>query len=127
MFIWFLNTECLYGENRLPKRFKAFRFSPELYEKFKELVSTSGYTMTGAIEKFMHLSVENGALAFPAPKTTDYEAEARILLDWRNKGEHWYTRGSEDEGEISIRGRLLTLLPLISSTELKAQIEKALT
>jgi len=43
-----------------------FRLNPELYERFKSLVGVSGYTVTGALEKFMGSSVENGALGFRA-------------------------------------------------------------
>ena len=120
-----LSIQNVYTVQHMPKTFKAFRFNPELYNNFKQLVSASGYTVTGALEKFMTVSVENGILTFPTARSLDYEAQAKILLAWYKQGQYWYV--GEDQEEISIPGRLLTLLPLIHSAELKAQIEKALT
>jgi len=94
---------------------------------FKNLAAGSGYTVTGAFERFMDLSVEKGALVFPIMGSMDYEAEARVLLNWNKKGEYWYTARTEEEGETSIMGRLLTLIPLIQNAELKSRIEKVLT
>lgn len=46
-----------YGE-QMAKKFKAFRFSPELYEQFKIVARDSFYTVTGAFERFMERSVD---------------------------------------------------------------------
>ena len=66
--------------------FKAFRFDPQVYADFKELVAKSGYTMTSALEKFMADSLKFG-LVFPsveeeAAKEEAAEAEARVMLAW---------------------------------------------
>ena len=109
----------------MPKTFKAFRFNPELYENFKELASGSGYTVTGALEKFMSCCVENGVLAFPVSgRAEDCEAEARVMLDWLRKSDHWYALAGEEE--LSVPGRLLTLLPQVHDTNLKKEIEEEL-
>lgn len=80
--------------------------------------------MTGAFEKFMRVCIENNVLFFPEkPNVEDVEAEARILLDWLKKGEYWYHLGGE---ELSISGRLLTLLPKVQNRELKKDIEEGL-
>lgn len=109
----------------MPKAFRAFRFDPELYAGFKELVSKSGYTVTGALERFMACCVEGGVLAFPVGVGVgDVEAEVRILLDWLGKGEYWY-RGEGGE-EVSIQGRLLALLPKVHDVDLKKTVEEGL-
>ena len=108
----------------MPKVFKAFRFDPELYAGFRGLASSSGFSVTGAFERFMSVCVENHAVIFPErPSVGDVEAEARILLDWLEKGEYWYHLERE---ELSIQGRLLTLLPKIHNMELKKNIEEGL-
>jgi len=108
----------------MAKKFRAFRFNPELYASFKEVVSACGYSVTGAFEKFMGVCVESNVLVFPEkPNVEDIEAEARIILDWLKKGKYWYRLGGE---ELSISGRLLTLLPKIQNRELKKDIEEGL-
>ncbi len=64
----------------MPMLFRAFRLDPDLYERFKKVTSQGGLTVTGAFERFMKLSVENGALSFPASGKAGCEAQARILL-----------------------------------------------
>jgi hypothetical protein len=108
----------------LPKIFKGFRFSAQLYVNFKELVSKNGYTVTGAFEKFMTDALEHG-LTFPsATKTENVEAEARIMLVWLKDGRYWVTLDREEE--TSTRGCLLKLLPKIESVELRTDIEETL-
>ena len=108
----------------MPKAFKAFRFNPQLYASFKELASKNGYTVTGALEKFMSCAVQYG-LVFPsAAKNEDVEAEARIMLAWLKKGDYWVSLGGEEE--TSTRGRLLELLPKVKDSTLKMQVAEAL-
>ena len=108
----------------MAKAFRAFRFPPELYSRFKTLSSNSGYTVTGAFEKFMTVCVENGSLVFPeAGKVEDVEREARIMLAWLRKGSYWITRGGR---HVSVPVALLELLPKIHDAELKKQIEEEL-
>jgi hypothetical protein len=110
----------------MPKMFKAFRFNPELYENFKKLTVQNGYTLTAALEKFMSCCVDYGVLAFPqAPKAEDLDAQARILLAWFKKGQHWYSKEGEDD-QVSVSGRLLELLPKVHDARLKKEIEEAL-
>lgn len=63
----------------MPKYFKAFRFDPQLYADFKEAASRSGYTVTGAIEKFMSDTIQYG-LTFPSAKSEAAQAEARVYV-----------------------------------------------
>ena len=49
MFICFVDTFCLYSD-LTGKKLKAFRFNPELCERFKECASTSGYTVTSVLK-----------------------------------------------------------------------------
>ncbi|MGA3110731.1 MAG: hypothetical protein ABSE15_01695 [Candidatus Bathyarchaeia archaeon] len=108
----------------MPKMFKAFRFSPQLYESFKELASKNGYTVTSAIEKFMSSALENG-LSFPAaPKIENVEVEARVMLTWLKDGKYWVNLGGKTE--TSTRGRLLQLLPAIEDADLRLDIEETL-
>jgi len=108
----------------MPKMRKSYRFSPQLYESFKELASKNGYTVTSAFEKFMSNSLEYG-LVFPsAPKIENVEAEARVMLAWLKDGKYWVSLG--DKTETSTRGRLLQLLPAVEDADLRLDIEEAL-
>jgi len=110
----------------LPKTLKTFRLDLELYGRFKDLASKSGCTVTGAFEKFMGSCVENGVLSFPrSVSAKDVEAEARVMLAWLKKGQHWYNPESGEE-EFSVEGRLLHLLPKVRDQALKEKIEESL-
>ena len=111
----------------MPKTSKTFRLNLELYGRFKDLASKSGCTVTGAFEKFMSSCVENGLLSFPCSVAAegDVEAEARVMLAWLKKGQHWYSPGSGEE-EFSVEGRLLQLLPRVRDQALKEKIEESL-
>jgi hypothetical protein len=104
-----------------------FRFNSEVYGRFKDLVSKSGYTLTGAFEEFMSSCVESGVLSFPRSVAAegDVEAEARVMLAWLKKGQHWYSPESGEE-ECSVEGRLLQLLPRVRDQALKEKIEESL-
>lgn len=49
----------------MTKQLKAFRFDPDLYEKFKAAAESSNLLVTEAFEKFMQACVEFGAVKFP--------------------------------------------------------------
>lgn len=115
-----------YTVSPLVKTFKSFRFDPELYGKFKELTSKSGLMVTEAFEKFMAACIESGAIIFPEPvdQRRGVEAEARVLLAWLKRDEFWYRL---DNGkELSVVGRLLTLLSRIQDEKLHQGIEDEL-
>ncbi|MGD0449526.1 MAG: hypothetical protein ABSA79_00540 [Candidatus Bathyarchaeia archaeon] len=109
----------------MPKMLKAFRFNPELYEKFKVLASESGYTVTGAFEKFMSNALEYG-LAFPSATKVneDAETEARVLLTLLKRNKYWVRM--DEKKDVSVTGRLLQLLPNIKETNLRQDIEQTL-
>lgn len=108
----------------MPKIRKGFRFSPQLYERLKELASKNGYTVTSAFEKFTSKSLEYG-LAFPAaPKIENVESEARVMLACLKDGKHWVSLGGKTE--TSTRGRLLQLLPTIKDADLRLDVEETL-
>lgn len=111
----------------MTKKFKAFRFDPELYEKFKEVTQNSNLMVTEAFEKFMRACVEIGAVKFPesATRKREAETEARVLLAWRRKGRLLYKLGNE-ENPHSVSGRLLQLLPRIEDDSLRNEIENEL-
>lgn len=108
----------------MPKKLKAFRFSPELYELFKKLVVNSRFTITSAFEEFMSLCVQNERLVFP--EVANVDAEARVLLAWLKNKQYWYYPSTGDEGQISVTGRLLQLLSKIRDRSLKTEIEETL-
>lgn len=107
----------------MPKARKGFRFNPQLYTTFKELASKNGYTVTGALEKFMADAVEFG-LVFPSAKNEATESEAHVMLAWLKEGKYWVNLG--DKQETSTRGRLLRLLPKIENADLRKDIEVTL-
>jgi hypothetical protein len=108
------------------KVFKGFRFDPELYEKFKDLVDRNGLMITEAFERFMKASVEAETVRLPEVKSSGrdgVEAEARVLLAWLRKGQtsYWVTGD-----EISVQGRLLQMLSQIEDKALQKEIEQEL-
>jgi hypothetical protein len=111
----------------MTKKLKAFRFDPELYEKFKKVAQNNSLMVTEAFEKFMRACVEVGAVTFPEPaaRKGEAETEARVLLAWLRHGEFWYHLGNEDD-EYSVPGRLLQLLPRIEDDSLRNEIENEL-
>jgi len=122
--LYVLHIRFVYTVVDMPKSGRMFRLNLELYNRFKDLASGSGYTVTRALEKFMSSCVENEVLSFPSPVAAegDIEAEVRIMLAWLKKGQHWYSFES-GEKEFSVEGRLLQLLPRIRDRALKEQIE----
>jgi len=109
----------------LPKAFKAFRFNPELYSRFKELATENGLRVTEAFEKFMQACVSAGSIRFPTADRRGTEAEARVLLAWLRKGKLFYYSPKGDEDQ-SVESRLLALLGQIQDEDLKRQIEEDL-
>jgi hypothetical protein len=107
----------------LAKINKTFRLNPQVYADFKDLASKSGYTATGALEKFMADAVKFG-LVFPSAKNAAAEAEARVMLAWLKEGKYWVSLGGKEE--TSTRGRLLQLLPKIEDADLRKDIEENL-
>ena len=107
----------------MARAFRSFRFNPQVYADFKELTSKNGYTVTGALEKFMSTSVEFG-LEFPSAKTEDAEREARIMLTWLKQKQYWYRINEKEQGTTT--GRLLQLLPKIANADLRVEIEETL-
>ena len=107
------------------KAFKAFRFDPALYARFKKLVGESGLTVTEALERFMGTCVSAGAITFPTASKGGVEAEARVLLAWLKKGKRfWYGPGGEEDQ--SVESRLLALLGQVEDEELRREIEEDL-
>jgi hypothetical protein len=104
--------------------FRGFRFDLELYDAFCRLAEKEHLSVTAALERFISGCVEAGALVFPEKATANFEAEARILVDWLEKGKHFYR--TENGEEINIQGRLLWLLPKIQDTTLKNKTEQTL-
>ena len=111
----------------MTKKFKAFRFDPDLYEKFKTLAQNNNLMITEALEKFMSACIETGAVTFPesAARKREVEAEARVLLTWLHRGQHWYHLNDE-ENQCSVSGRLLQLLPRIDDDSLRNEVENEL-
>lgn len=111
----------------MTKKFKAFRFDPDLYEKFKTLTQNSNLMVTDALEKFMKACVDAGAVTFPesSARKREVEAEARVLLTWLRRKQQWYHLNNEED-PYSVTGRLLQLLPRIDDEALRNEIENEL-
>ena len=107
------------------KAFKAFRFPPELYAKFKKLTTESGLMVTEAFEKFMEACVNAGAITFPTADRRGVEAEARVLLAWLRKGK-WFYYGPAGDEDQSVESRLLALVSRVEDEELQREIEEDL-
>jgi hypothetical protein len=108
----------------LVKVFRGFRFDVKLYEDFGRLVSVEGVTLTDALTRFMRECVESEGLVFPEKWTVDFEAEARVLVDWLRKGKRFY----RDDGgeEVNISGRLVWLLLRVRDVKLRGEMEEEL-
>jgi hypothetical protein len=57
-------------------------------------------------------------------RVDDYEAYARVLLDWHTHGKFWI-QGAEDE--VSVESLLLEALKTVTDPDLRRRIEEALT
>ena len=101
---------------------KSYRFDDSLYGEFKQICKLNNVEITTVFERFMIGCVEAGRLVFP--EKTDYNAEARVMVDWLGKGQFFY-RG-ENGDELSVQARLLWLLPKVSDVALKGEVEEAL-
>jgi hypothetical protein len=108
----------------LAKQVYGIRFKPQVYKQFKAIAKAEGYTVTGAFEAFMAGCIAVDRLVFFNPEQVDVEGEARVLVDWLGKGQLFYC--SEQGEEVTIRGRLLCLLPKLSDKVLKSSVEAAL-
>jgi len=113
------------GGDFLAKAFRAFRFDPELYARFKELVAGSGLTVTEAFERFMEACVSARAVTFPTGSRQGVEAEARVLLAWLRKGKRFYY-GPEGDEDQSVESRLLALLNQVQDDGLRREMEEDL-
>jgi hypothetical protein len=102
---------------------RTFRFDLKIYTGFKELASKNGYTVTGALERFMADAVKF-ELVFPSAKDEAAEAEARVMLSWLKGDKYWVNLGGKEE--TSTRGRLLQLLPKVQDADLRKDIEETL-
>ena len=109
----------------MAKAFKAFRFDPELYARFKKLIAEGGLMVTEAFERFMEACVNAGAITFPTADRRGVEAEARVLLAWLRKGK-WFYDSPSGEAELSVESRLLALLGQVQDEELRREIEEDL-
>lgn len=54
----------------------------------------------------------------------DFEAEARVLVDWLGKGRRTFRRAGGEE--VVVSGRLLWLLPKVRDVWLRGEMEKQL-
>ena len=104
------------------KKKKIFRFNEDLYGEFKQICTLNNFTLTEALERFMAGCVEAGRLVLP--EKTDYNVEARIMVDWLSKDQFFYRGESGDE--LSVQARLLWLLPKISDPAIKQQVEETM-
>lgn len=109
----------------MAKAFKAFRFDPELYARFKKLVGESGLTVTEVFERFMETCVSAGAISFPTASKGGVEAEARVLLEWLRKGK-WFWYGPSGEENQSVESRLMALITQVQDENLRKEIEETL-
>ena len=67
--------------SEMAKSMRTFRLDVELYGRFRDLASRGGYTVTGAVEKFMGACVEKGVLSFLDPVGAGGDVEAEALAD----------------------------------------------
>ncbi len=79
----------------MPKKTKAFRFSPQFYESFKELTSKKTAKQRLCLEKFISKFLEYGLVFLSAPKIENVEAEARVILAWLKYGKYWLNLGAK--------------------------------
>jgi hypothetical protein len=108
----------------MAKTYYGFRFNAEQYAAFKQIATSNGLTVTGAFERFMNSCIDVGKPVFPDRENLDVANEARVLVDWLEKGKRFFR--DEKGEEVNIQGRLLCLLPKASDTALKGRIEVVL-
>jgi len=108
----------------LSRVFKGFRVDSDLFEGFSQLAGANKLSVGQALERFMLCCVDCGVLVFPDKGVEGFEAEARVLVDWLDKGKRLYRDASGKE--INISGRLVWLLGKVSDGSLRLGMEEAL-
>lgn len=107
----------------MKKTSKSFLFDPVQYNGFKGVCKKSGSGVTGAFERFMKCCIEADRLVYTEQASAALELEAKVMIDWLDKGRYFYR--STEGMELNVSGRLLWLLPRVRP-ELAEQIEAAL-
>jgi hypothetical protein len=115
------------------KRQTGVRVEAELWEAYRELCRRQKLRPSQLIEDFLRLVVDEGSavsllrLMREAVKgrVKGHEAYARVLLDWYTHGKLWVRGIGEDE--VSVETLLLDALKTVAGSDLRGQIEEALT
>ena len=109
------------------------RFDAELWQVYRTLCSQEHQRPSAPIEELLKLIVENGsprtflaaAKAAAKTQTEGTNAFARVLLNWYTHGKRFYHAPGNDEAPVE--GQLLDALKTVTDSELRRQIEEALT
>jgi hypothetical protein len=109
----------------MPKVFKGFRFNSQLYLSFKELAFKNGYTVTGALEKFMACAVEFG-LVFPSAAKTEAIELAEKRKHYSSLIRYYHQTNAQEEVIATFRSALNERINLESSSELYERVFAAI-
>jgi len=58
----------------------------------------------------------------PEKQALNFEAEARVLVDWLGKDKRFCRR--DDSAEVNVQGRLFELIPKVTDSKLLAQMQE---
>ena len=109
------------------------RVEAYVWQAYRALCSQEHQRPSGPLEECLKLMVENGSpRAFLATakvsakmQTEGINAHAGVLLTWYRHGKRFYHTVGNDE--TSIEGQLLDALRTVTNSELRRQIQEALT
>jgi hypothetical protein len=115
------------------KKQTGVRIESAVWQAFRALCSRDRVHPSQPIEEFVKIALDNGStlglltLMKGAAKVQaeGVNAYARILLNWYTHGKRWFHTMGEDDAPVE--GLLLEVLKTVTDTELRQQIEDALT
>lgn len=115
------------------KRRFSWRINPRVLAGFKELCRGEALRPSEVVEDFMRLALQLGSVSSVLDAASQGLAsaqeglrdQAEVLLQLRNRGEHWISMGGGVN--ISVKGTLFKLLGRIRDPALRQRIREALS
>lgn len=126
-----MGVACIHD---LPFRFGVFcgvRVESEVWLAYRALCRCEKVLPSRPIEDFLRLAVENDSATSALrlmgeavrSRVNGVESYVRVLLEWYTHGTFFISSGEDD---VSVEFLLLDALKVVSDSELREQVEKAL-
>jgi hypothetical protein len=115
------------------RKLACVRIEVEVWRAYREFCRREKLSPYVAVEEFLKVAVENGSASnvlnmmrvFAKTRAEGFEAYARVLLGWYQRGKYFFpVSGSE---RVSVEGLLLNALKDVREPDLRGRIEEALS